>query len=91
MFKMSSNILKLEKRDINLDTPNREQILNCGCHNLLECHIIGKGSYGTVIKGIYKGKLNFIYVLYIHVKLDMISAYKYCIINIYIYILLFYI
>lgn len=49
------NMLNIPNIRINVDTPNRDLFLKDGLKNTPICEILGKGSYGTVIKAVYKG------------------------------------
>lgn len=48
-------MLNIPNIRINVDTPNRDLFLKDGLKNTPICEILGKGSYGTVIKAVYKG------------------------------------
>lgn len=51
------NCLELNKTELILDTPNRDEILNTGPpENYSKCNILGRGSFGVVFKAIYEGK-----------------------------------
>lgn len=70
-------MLKLPNIRINVDTPNRDLFLKDGLKNPPICEILGKGSYGTVIKAVYKGKFfGAFFGLLINPLADFISTRK---------------
>ncbi|XP_055920988.1 serine/threonine-protein kinase D2 [Eupeodes corollae] len=50
------NFLEVNQKEIILDTPNRDEILNSGPPENSKCNILGRGSYGVVFKAVYAGK-----------------------------------
>ncbi|KFB42474.1 hypothetical protein ZHAS_00010178 [Anopheles sinensis] len=56
-FKRASTQIHVPKLDISFDTPNRDQFLREDYHKKRDSYeILGRGSYGVVIKASYRGR-----------------------------------
>uniref|UniRef100_A0A182MB78 non-specific serine/threonine protein kinase n=1 Tax=Anopheles culicifacies TaxID=139723 RepID=A0A182MB78_9DIPT len=56
-FKRTSTELDVPKIEISFDTPNRDRFLRDDFHNKRESYaVLGRGSYGVVIKASYRGR-----------------------------------
>lgn len=54
---------------IHINTPQRTKLLNSGLQDKQFLHVIGTGSFGTVVEGRYKGNVQqlFMYVQLNHI------------------------